>query len=508
MPVNAPNFASALATPLLHGPHLAAAALLALFFGLAMRCARRASTTHRHRLVGGCAVAAGAGLWALQFFPLTGLGLPWSVSFRGWVVAGAGLVALTGMLLVMASARLSWADTTRQTVQGLGVGALWAVLQAMALASLGDQPGVRGATAVLAWAGLPVALVAAAALAGLWVAFNARWAAMGPFPLRLWVGAVGFGLVSGLAQALALGGLGFEESARPVGVLLIGESALELACGAGAVALLLGLFGALIDTRASSRNRELASSLSEANRRLREQALSDPLTRLPNRLLFEERLEAALERVDAPNAGDAALAVMFIDLDGFKPVNDSFGHTAGDAVLREVGQRLHNLARQSDVVARVGGDEFLLLAERPGGEAGASQVAQRVLQAVAKPYRLPNGAEVHLSCSIGIVMYPENGPSPKLLANADAASTQPSAPAAPASPSSTPAGSTTRERSWNCSTTCAVPSTATSWCCTTSPRWMAAQARSLVWRPWCAGSIRCAAWLHRASSSQWLNASV
>ena len=425
MPVNAPNFASALATPQLHGPHLAAAAVLAaLFFGLLGHALRKTRSTDALTAIGwwaAGAVAAGAGLWALQFFPLTGLGLPWSVSFRGWVVAGAGLVALTGMLLVMASARLSWADTTRQTVQGLGVGALWAVLQAMALASLGDQPIVRGATAVLAWAGLPVALVAAAALAGLWVAFNARWAAMGPFPLRLWVGAVGFGLVSGLAQALALGGLGFEESARPVGVLLIGENALELACGAGAVALLLGLFGALIDTRASSRNRELASSLSEANRRLREQALSDPLTRLPNRLLFEERLEAALERVDAPNAGDAALAVMFIDLDGFKPVNDSFGHTAGDAVLREVGQRLHNLARQSDVVARVGGDEFLLLAERPGGEAGASQVAQRVLQAVAKPYRLPNGAEVHLSCSIGIVMYPENGPSPKLLANADAA---------------------------------------------------------------------------------------
>jgi diguanylate cyclase len=227
--------------------------------------------------------------------------------------------------------------------------------------------------------------------------------------------------VSGLAQALALGGLNFEEALQPAGVLLIGEGSLELGSAAATLALLLGLFGALIDARASQRNRQLSTSLSEANRRLREQALSDPLTRLPNRMLFEERLEAALERADAAKAPDGALAVMFIDLDGFKPINDSFGHAAGDAVLREVGQRLMGLARQTDMVARVGGDEFLLLAERPGGVAGAGQVAQRVLGLIARPYRLPNGADVHLSCSVGIVMYPEQGPSNKLLANADAA---------------------------------------------------------------------------------------
>jgi diguanylate cyclase len=173
-----------------------------------------------------------------------------------------------------------------------------------------------------------------------------------------------------------------------------------------------------VDSRAHGRNAVLASSLSEANRRLRDLALADPLTRLPNRLLFEEKLSDALERVGTE---PGSLAVLFIDLDGFKPINDSFGHVAGDAVLREVGRRLQGLARHSDTVARVGGDEFLLMAERPGSDLGASQVSQRVLQAINKPYMLPNGVEVNLSCSVGIAMYPEHGPAAKLLANADAA---------------------------------------------------------------------------------------
>ncbi|MFO1340418.1 MAG: EAL domain-containing protein [Burkholderiaceae bacterium] len=260
------------------------------------------------------------------------------------------------------------------------------------------------------------------AVAALGLAFGPRWSNMGAFGLRLGLGALGFALASGLTQVLTLGSLGFAEALRPAGALLVGLDVLQWACGAATLALLLGLFGVLIDARASHRNRALASSLSEANRRLREQALSDPLTKLPNRLLFEERLQRALELVDDPSAPpDSSLAVMFVDLDGFKPVNDSFGHSAGDAVLREIGQRLQGLARQSDMVARVGGDEFLLLAERPGQAAGAGQLAQRVLQAIAKPCRLPNGAEVHLSGSVGIVMYPEHGPSQKLIARADAA---------------------------------------------------------------------------------------
>lgn len=419
-----PALAHPLVTPMLHGPSVAAAAVLAgLFFGLVGHGLRKIRSTDTVTALGWWAagsVAGGAGLWALHFMALIGLGLPWEPRFHGWQLAGTGLTAVLGLAAVLASARLAWGDTARLTLQGLGLGLLWALVQSLSLATLAEPPVASSAGP--AWPLLALGGVAAAAVTALGLVFGPRWGGMGAFGLRLGLGALGFALVSGLTQVLTLGSLGFAEALHPSGALLVGVDVLQWACGAATLALLLGLFGVLIDARASHRNRALAHSLSEANRRLREQALSDPLTKLPNRLLFEERLQRALELVDDPAAPpDSSLAVIFVDLDGFKPVNDSFGHSAGDAVLREIGQRLQGLARQSDMVARVGGDEFLLLAERPGQAAGAGQLAQRVLQAIAKPCRLPNGAEVRLSGSVGIVMYPEHGPSQKLIARADAA---------------------------------------------------------------------------------------
>jgi diguanylate cyclase (GGDEF)-like protein len=414
---------SSLAAPQLHGPTIALAALLAgLFFGLVghgLRKIRSTDTVTALGWWGAASLAGGAGLWALHFGVLTGLRLPWEASFRGWQLAGGGLAASLGLAAVLASARLAWSDAARLVLQALGLGLLWTLVQSLSLASLADAPVTSAAGP--AWPLFALGGVMAAAAAALGLVFGERWSVLGPFGLRLALGSVGFALASGLAQALTLGSLGFAEAARPAGGLLVGTDALQWACAAGMLALLLGLLGVVIDSRASFRNQTLASSLSEANRRLREQALSDPLTRLPNRLLFEERLAEALELIDDPAAPGGTLAVMFIDLDGFKPVNDSFGHSAGDAVLREIGARLQGLARQSDVVARVGGDEFLLLAERPGSATGAGHLAQRVLHAIAQPCRLPNGAEVHLSGSVGIVMYPEHGPAQKLLARADAA---------------------------------------------------------------------------------------
>jgi diguanylate cyclase len=415
--------AATLAAPDLHGPTIAAAALLAgLFFvlvGHGLRKIRAADPLTAIGWWGVGALAGGAGLWALHFGALTGLGLPWAPQFRTWQLASGALASALGVGALLASARLSWSDGARLALQSLGMGVAWTVVQSLALASLSDPPVASAAGA--AWPLIALGGVMAVAAAGLGLLFGERWTVLGSFGLRLGLGAAGFALASGLVQAITLGSLGFAEVPRPERIALVDGHALLWACGAGLLALLLGVLGVLNDARAAHRNHTLATSLGEANRRLREQALSDPLTRLPNRLLFEEKLAEALELVDDPAIPGGSLAVMFIDLDGFKPVNDSFGHSAGDAVLREIGARLHAMARQTDVVARVGGDEFLLLADRPGGESGAGHLARRVLAAIAQPCRLPNGAEVHLSGSVGIVMYPEHGPAQKLLARADAA---------------------------------------------------------------------------------------
>ena len=155
-------------------------------------------------------------------------------------------------------------------------------------------------------------------------------------------------------------------------------------------------------------------------------ALHDPLTGLPNRISFEEHLELALSRADRTGA---AAAVLFIDLDNFKLVNDSFGHAAGDELLRAVGSRLREAIRKMDVVARQGGDEFLILLsdlERVTGQEidvlRAPEVVARTVRRVLREPFVVEGIEVYASASIGISLYPSDaGDSETLLKHADVA---------------------------------------------------------------------------------------
>ena len=134
----------------------------------------------------------------------------------------------------------------------------------------------------------------------------------------------------------------------------------------------------------------------------------DSLTQLPTRVYFEDRLAAAATKADA-NA--SRLALLFIDLDGFKPVNDTYGHSIGDIVLEQVGQRLKAMSRGKDVVARVGGDEFLLLLSNVTTQEGIAHVADRLIQGLSQPYQV-EGREVMISCSVGIAIYPDGAATP------------------------------------------------------------------------------------------------
>ena len=143
----------------------------------------------------------------------------------------------------------------------------------------------------------------------------------------------------------------------------------------------------------------------------------DSLTQLPTRHYFEDHLAAAATRADAKSG---RLALLFIDLDGFKPVNDTYGHSVGDLVLEQVGQRLKSLSRGKDVVARVGGDEFLLLLSNVVAEESVAHVATRLISGLSQAYTV-DGREVIISCSVGIALYPDGCAHGKLIARADAA---------------------------------------------------------------------------------------
>ena len=151
---------------------------------------------------------------------------------------------------------------------------------------------------------------------------------------------------------------------------------------------------------------------------LRHQAYHDPLTDLPNRALFADRLRVAI--LQAQRHG-RAFAVCFIDLDYFKPVNDEFGHAAGDELLVETAKRLRLCVRAADTVARQGGDEFAAILTEIGSRAEVEEVAARIVADLARPFELKAGT-VHITCSIGIALFPEHGTDVEALQhNADAA---------------------------------------------------------------------------------------
>jgi diguanylate cyclase (GGDEF)-like protein len=145
----------------------------------------------------------------------------------------------------------------------------------------------------------------------------------------------------------------------------------------------------------------------------------DALTELPNRLLLNSRLAHTLERTQR---GGGRCAVMYLDLDNFKPVNDQMGHEAGDELLKGVAKRLRLHLRDNDTVARIGGDEFVVVLEDLASPEGAEVVARAIIERMTRPFALSGEREAHIGCSVGIAMFPKDGTDGEtLLRHADAA---------------------------------------------------------------------------------------
>ncbi len=156
----------------------------------------------------------------------------------------------------------------------------------------------------------------------------------------------------------------------------------------------------------------------EAALRMAHLAQHDVLTDLPNRVLLQDRLSQALER---GRRYGSKIAVLFVDLDHFKNINDSLGHSAGDQLLIQVSKRLQECVRQSDTVSRQGGDEFVILITDHSNTRGPTRVAEKILNALREPIEI-HGQRLTMSASIGIALFPDDGSNAEeLIKNADAA---------------------------------------------------------------------------------------
>jgi len=235
-----------------------------------------------------------------------------------------------------------------------------------------------------------------------------------------------FGLRSGeavggqdIAELLPLPGL--REQAQ--GVLASGTAVHGIEASLGGKWLRLAITGIRLAEEEEEEEERLLVMVEDiterkaAEARIEQLAFYDPLTGLPNRALCLDRLQ---QGIAAASRHGRALAVMFVDLDGFKHINDSLGHDAGDRLLQEAARRLTSCVREADTVARLGGDEFVVILDEMTEEA-AGMLARKLLGALRAPLAI-DGHTLHVTCSIGIALYPRDATDARtLLRNADAA---------------------------------------------------------------------------------------
>ncbi len=364
-------------------------------------------------------LSMGTGIWAMHFVCMLALQLPLAVGYDTAVTLLSWLAAVAVSAIALRVAAEDALTPRRLALGALSMGAGICAMHYTGMAALVLAPGIRwNGWLVAASAAVATAAAAAALCIFFWLrrlsGTGMRW---GQLAAALVMGAAVAGMhYTGMAAA----GVAEGSVCLSVGGLR-GDNLGHLVTGATFALLVLTLCTSALDARSQRRNNRLQQSLQAATTELQQLALRDALTGLANRQLLDDRLQHAAARGQREGA---RLALLAINLDGFKPINDSFGLAAGDQVLRETARRLQGLARGHDTLARLGADEFVLMLEGEVSEATLAQVAQRLLDALAEPMAGISGAghtPLRLSASVGIALYEGRSPGESLIAQADSA---------------------------------------------------------------------------------------
>ena len=418
-----------------HDPLLVAASLVVAVFAsyVALDLTRRVqAATGMLRLAwwAGGSVVLGTGIWSMHFVGMLGFEAGMPLGYRWWPTAASWLAAVSAASVALGAATRQ--GLTPPVLVGGSVTMALAVcaMHYLGMGALDMAPGLQWHWPLVLVSG---AIAWGASAVALFIFFALR--------ARQGLQRVGLQMLAAVVMGLAIGGMHYTGMAAvrlPQGAVCLSSGDLGGQWLAVLVTLttLLVLGGALLlsinDALAHARELALSDSLRQANLSLREanaqlqrHAFEDPLSGLPNRALFHDRLQHAIHRLGRRDrmAGlhEDRLAVLFLDLDGFKPINDTLGHQAGDEVLREVGRRLHSAARSSDTLARLGGDEFAVLIESRDAAHEAMPLARRMIEVLHRPFTVA-AQRVSLSCSVGVALYPDHDDAGhRLLACADAA---------------------------------------------------------------------------------------
>ena len=363
----------------------------------------------------GGSVAMGIGIWSMHFLGMLAFRLPVPMGYDPLITLLSLLIAIASSafaLWMVCRRKLSW---QRLSLGAVLMGAGVCAMHYTGMAAMRMEPGIRYIPSLFL---LSVVIAVTASGAALWIAFHLRKRSSKIKRLRAGAAVVmGFAIAgmhyTGMAAAqfpknsvCAMAGAGLSTSWMAPLIVVFALAVLSIA-----------LIISMLDFRMEARTAILSSSLDRANEELRFLALHDNLTKLPNRTLLEDRLD---QEIANAKRNQKPFSVLFLDLDGFKHINDAYGHQVGDLLLIEVAQRIRSAVRARDTVARLGGDEFVLLADT-GEPADVASLASMLIMAIQRPYVLA-GHDCQVTVSIGIAIF--NGDEMQrhdLLKNADAA---------------------------------------------------------------------------------------
>jgi diguanylate cyclase (GGDEF)-like protein len=382
---------------------------------LSARVARSDGILSKLWLVGG-ALAMGGGIWSMHFIGMLALSLPIALAYDIPTTITSLFIAI-----ITSAFALSVANRQRISLVHLSLGAVLlgggiCAMHYVGMAAIQITPMITYEPGLLL---LSVGIAIVASFAALWLFFRLRRG--NSVLMRL--ARIGAAFVMGLAISgmhyTGMAASRFSPGSFCIGAGTTDQRWLALTIAVPAIALLAITTILLVyDGHLESRTRKHNAQLEKANAQLEHAATHDALTGLPNRVLLADRLAQATAQSERYSRG---FAVMVVDLDRFKSINDSLGHIAGDDLLKEMAKRLSQQLRKADTLARLGGDEFVLVLNEISGPRDAETVASKVLAAMAQPVTL-SGLEVQISASIGISVFPEDGVDAEtLLQHADAA---------------------------------------------------------------------------------------
>ncbi|MHA7113104.1 putative bifunctional diguanylate cyclase/phosphodiesterase [Pseudomonas promysalinigenes] len=365
--------------------------------------------------MGGGALAMGIGIWSMHFIGMLAFSLPIALGYDISLTAYSLLIAVLSSgfaLWLVSQPSLPWLQLAFGALaMGIGI----ACMHYTGMAALRMLPGIDYDPALF---GASLAIAVGASAAALWIAFRLRMHT--PYVRQIrGLAAMVMGVAIVGMHYTGMAAANFTEGSYCGALVngLQGNSLVYLVLITTLAVLAVALLTSVLDARLEARTAALAHSLTLANQELTQLALHDTLTGLPNRTLLSDRIDQAIGKV-AERGG--CFALMFIDLDGFKPVNDAFGHHVGDLLLKAVAARLRGHLHSQDTLARIGGDEFVLLVELREPE-DAMDVAVKQVNLVSRTFRVAEH-DLQLTASLGIVLYPGNGQDQlELLRNADAA---------------------------------------------------------------------------------------